>query len=225
MSAAFCDTTSGLPPPSVRVFESSREQRAATSAEGEDALLVRRTLDGDRAAARVLVRRLRTTIERRSRPVLLRARMLTQTLLEDATQDALLSLFRDDCALLRRWCPERNASLDPFVGQVATHVAMNLVAKVRRRARQETAESDSEVERAPCHAACPETNTAARQLARALLEELGSEERSMVVAYFAEGTSAKEVSERFGRSEHAVHVWANRLRARMTQRWAEERRP
>ncbi len=196
----------------------------AANGEATDAELVRRTLDGDRSAARVLVCRLRSVIEQRSRSVLLRAHLLNQALLEDSMQDTLLSLFRDGCALLRRWSPEQNASLGPYVGQIATHVAMNVVAKVRRRSLQETPESDSAVERLPSPAASPETQTVARQLARALLEELDADERAMVVAYFGQGASAREVAERFGRSEHAVHVWANRIRARFTERWAEERR-
>ena len=189
-----------------------------------DRELVRRALERDPDACRLLAERVKVTAQRRIDGVLVRAvrsgSLPLSTLREDALQEFLYTLFKDDAALLRAWDPERQARLAPYAGTIAVNVALNVVSKHRRRARNETPEDKETLDLTPSRRAddSPERVASARQLAQSLLRELDPEERAMVVAYFLERRGAKEVAERFGRTEHAVHVWANRLRARLSHR-------
>lgn len=190
-----------------------------------DRELVERALSGDPGACRALAERLRPTALRRIDGVLVRALrngpLPVATVREDALQEFLYVVFKNDAALVRAWDPNRQARLAPYAGTIARNVARNVVAKHRRRLQYEAPSEDGSSERlslAPASES-PERLASARQLAHALVSELDPEEREMVVAYFLERRGAKEIAERFGRTEHAVHVWANRMRRRLAERY------
>lgn len=200
----------------------------ATGPATTDADLVRRVLEKDPAACRQMVRRVTSVAERPIRRVLLRSARRAeasslQALKEDALQELLLTLFKDDAALLRRFDPEKNERLDPYVTAIARHVTMNVASKDGRRARREVMDDLETLERLPSETrpSDPQTLAEASELAEVLLRELEPDERDKVLAYFLDRMSAKEVAARFGGKEHAVHVWANRMRQRLQRRHAE----
>lgn len=210
--------------------DSTRGRPTGEDASAETRALLRKVLDRDRSACRELAQRIRPVAERRIRGLLLRTLRVRQeldvaSLLEDAMQEFLWTLFRDDAAVLRAWSPER-ASLESYLGAVALNVARNVAAKQDRRLRQEGLAYDGAIEAAGSLPSA-EAQIDARSTAQRLLRDLDPEERRMVLAYFLERRAAKDVAAAFGRTESAIHQWAMRMRQRMSAEYlglAEERR-
>ena len=192
-----------------------------------DAELVRKALMSERAALRHLIDRIIPIAKPRIDGVIRRSfrrghkGISAHMLREDALQDFLFSLFKDDAALLRDWDPKRSAQLGPYIGAIAAHVALNAVAKHRRRLAHEQSPSEGLIEAtaSPYAVSSPEGKTAHRELTEALLKDLTPKDQAKVVAYFFERNSARELAEKFGGTAHAIHVWASRMRERLQAKY------
>lgn len=179
-----------------------------------DEALVRATLAGNEEAERKLCARIAGYVRRRLQVMVARGcRGLDPAALqEDALQEFWVRLFQEDARLLREWSPEKGP-LRPWVVTIASNATLNVLAKQRRRTDREDLEED--MEPIPTTQPSQEARISARHLVARVLAALSPREQEMVMAYFAEGWTAKEVAHRFETTEHAVHVWASRVRKRL----------
>ena len=187
--------------------------------------LVRRALAGEDVALRALIDRLTPVVQARvSRALLRNSDRFRATdareILKDLTQEVFASLFDKDGATLRRWDPQRGASLENFVGFVTER---RVISALRRPADPATAEDDGPEAIDPSPEASPERRTASREQLRALTrhfrEKLSPLGWTMFELLFVWGGSVREVSEETGMKTEAVRKWRTRLRQHARQ-WA-----
>lgn len=197
--------------------------------------LVGRALEGDEAAVRGLIDLLTPVVQARVARVLLRHRPAggrpIRELVEDLTQESLLTLFADSGKVLRRWDPQQGLSLENFVGLVARRQALSTVRTGRRNPWREDPTLDESLER-PAPGEDPERLTASRQQLRRLLERV-QEELSplgwqLFELLFLKEMEVTEVQEITSMSSAAIYAWRSRLRRlarRLEKELVSERRP
>lgn len=192
--------------------------------------LVQRAIGGDRAAVRALVDHLGPVIQARVARSLLRhgggrGREIRQEV-EDLTQDVFVALFKHDARALRRWDPERGASLSNFVGLIAEREVATIMRSGKKSPWTEDPTEAEDLDRTVGAApASAEVRVASRQLLallldqlRALLSPLGM---AMFRALLVEGRSADEVAREFEMKRDAVYAWKSRL-GKLVRRLAAE---
>lgn len=191
--------------------------------------LVARAADRDPAACRALVDALTPTIQARvtlalqRRAALGRGRVLRQEVL-DMTQEVFLALFDHDARILRRWDPDRGASLKTFVGLVAER-EVRAVLRSRRRSpwtEDPTAPDDFAM---PSEAADADRRVAGKQTLRAVLDRLRTRlsERGLLLfrALVVEQRPVDEVAQTHDMTRDAIYAWRSRLKRTVVQIAAE----
>lgn len=191
-----------------------------------DVDLVRRALTGEETALKALVDRLMPVVQARIARSLLRRRhgldpAAARAQLEDLTQEVFLALFEKDSRTLRRWDPERGASLKNFVGLVAER---RVISYFRRSSNAQDEEElpESLDPEDPSPRVDPERVTASRHLLRGLNDHFRAELSPLGWTLFEmlmiwQG-SVREVSDELGMNPEAVRKWRTRLRA-AARRW------
>jgi RNA polymerase sigma-70 factor (ECF subfamily) len=186
----------------------------------DDRALVRRALDGDPSAAKILVRRLMPIVHARVGWFLTKARGRSPSPSdhEDLTQEIWLQLMKDNGHRLRAFDPARGATLEGFVGTIAhNEAAKKLEYETREKRGGKSAQVDAEsLERVAATDGTPEETALANDLAARLKEHvLGTfpERGRLVYLYlFVDGHPPEEVARILSVSTQVIHNWQHKIR-------------
>ncbi|MCB9529014.1 MAG: sigma-70 family RNA polymerase sigma factor [bacterium] len=191
--------------------------------------LVERALGGDDAACRTLVDALTPVVQARvnaaldRRAALGRGRRVRQEML-DLTQEVFVALFARDGRVLRRWDPERGATLQTFVGLVAER---EVRAVLRSKRRSPWTEDPTRPDDFTTSTAAPPADgrMASKETLRAVLDRLRTRlsDRGLELfeALVVEGRPVEEVAAAHGMSREAIYTWRSRLRRTVAEIAAE----
>lgn len=199
--------------------------------------LVDRALDGDEIACRTLVDALTPVVQARvnraldRRAALGRGRRVRQEML-DLTQEVFLALFARDGRVLRRWDPERGASLETFVGLIAEREVRAVLRSKRRSPWTEdpTRHDDFAVSATGSTATSTADPAADRRMVgketlRAVLDRLRTRlsDRGLELfeALVVDGMSVDDVAAAHGMTREAIYTWRSRLRKTVAEIAAE----
>lgn len=186
----------------------------------DDPALIDAALARDGAAVRRLVDRLTPIVQARVARVLLRStgsakgRDVRQEV-ADMAQDVFAALFEDDGRVLRTWSPDRGASLDNFVGLVATRQAMMTLRSRRRSPWTEDPTAPPDLGAAAGGTAPAGRRVHDRALLAAVLERiragLSPKGQRMFQLLMIEQRTVDEVCAETGSKAPAVYAWRSRL--------------
>jgi RNA polymerase sigma-70 factor (ECF subfamily) len=206
-----------------------------STAEGSSAndprVALRRALEGDSVAARVLVDSLAPVVHARVARSILRSgtrrrqgRDLRQDV-EDFTQEVFAFLFADKGKALRSWEPTRGLSLANFVGLVAEHQVASLLRSGRRSPWTDEPVADEDLQAAAGTAANTDERVHSREVLSALHERLQAEltPRGSILfqLLLVEERPVEEVCRQTALNSDAVYAWRSRLR-KLVLRLAQE---
>ena len=191
--------------------------------------LIRDALEGQAAATRTLVRRLRPVVQTEVGHLLMRCapaqgRSARQEV-EDLVQEVFTRLWDADGKLLRQWAPERGRSLDSWVRLVARSRALDLLRSRRRTPWADEPTADAELERQPGEASTTDTVIARDALARLqmrLQEKLNDRDWLLFLAVVVEQTPVKQVAAETGMSPDAIYQWRSRFSRNVLPQLARE---
>ncbi len=181
--------------------------------------LVQRALAGSEEALTVLVDQLTPVIQARvSRSLLRQAQGVhgasSRETVKDLTQEIFVELFKNEGKTLRRWDPQRGASLENFVGFITERRVISILRRGKNSAEVELPNELDPADGSP--AASPERWTASRELlaciVKALRGNLSTLGWTMFEMLFVWGGSVEEVSRELDMSRDAVRKWRSRLR-------------
>lgn len=201
---------------------------AAPRLENPSGPLIERALAGDGPALTELVDRLTPVIQARVARSLLRNPCGgiddPTEYLKDLTQEVFLSLFKNGGEVLRRWDPERGASLENFVGLVTER---KVISELRRVSVRPTSELPADMEPVdPSADDGPERSTGSKYLLHGLMEhfrrELSPLGWTLFELLFIWEGSIQEVSHDLNMNPEAVRKWRTRLRA-SARRWLQRK--
>jgi DNA-directed RNA polymerase specialized sigma24 family protein len=180
--------------------------------------LIQQALAGDAASVRALVDRLSPVVSKRVAATLwLRARK--RNVAQDAvdiTQDVFLALFRADGKALRAWDPARGMSLENFVGLLTQHQVISILRSGRTSPwREESSESDQQLEAVGAPGPSPEAVVSSRENLRALLDRLRENLSPRGLELFQRIIIDEEPIETLtattGLTREAIYQWKSRL--------------
>jgi RNA polymerase sigma factor (sigma-70 family) len=182
-------------------------------------LCLRRVRQGDQAAARELVDRVRPVVAR-----IVRAHRPFRVAEEDLTQDVFLKIFR------RLDQYQADAPLPHWVSRIAYSTCIDRLRAQRRRpelCRADLSEAEGEqVDNARCEATRhPATALDARELVATLLDRLSTGDRQLLQLLDLKGHSIAAISHQTGLSPGLVKVRAFRARQKLHQLFARMERP
>ena len=147
--------------------------------------------------------------------------------LEDLVQDVFLHLFADGAKVLRRWDPERGASLQNFVGLVTERYAISVLRK--RHRLLPTDSLDPERPDPVSEETDPEGWVASRQVLSQLLDglqtALSPQGWTVFRLLFVEERSVSDIQEQEGLSTDAIYAWRSRLRKLARRLWDDMDQP
>jgi RNA polymerase sigma-70 factor (ECF subfamily) len=167
----------------------------------DDAVLVRRCLAGDPAAARALVERFQADV------IGLCYRLLDNRHdAEDVAQEVFLRVFRS----LKRWDEER--PLRPWVLGIAVNRCRTWVGR-----RAKGPELVEYLHEAPDLRPADDTAELHREI-RAAVDDLRSEYRGVFVLFHEHGQSYEEIAAAVGRPIGTVKTWLHRARLELLDR-------
>lgn len=184
--------------------------------------LIRDALEGQVAATRRLVERLRPIVQTEIGHLLLRCapahgRSARQEI-EDLVQEVFTRLWADQGKLLRQWAPERGRSLDSWVRLVAKSRALDLLRSRRRTPWADEPTEDAELDRLPGTESTTGKVIARDALARLqarLQDKLTARDWLLFLAVIVEETPVKQVAEQTGMSPDAIYQWRSRFSRRV----------
>ena len=130
---------------------------------------------------------------------------------EDLVQEICLSLFTDDCRILRSWSSSHGVPLAGFVGMVSRRRTISLL---RRRWQTETPVPEELLAQAAGAAALEDDLIRRDLLMRAFADVESAQKplgRQMLRMLFIEGLPVSEIEAQTGRSAAAVYQWRHRL--------------
>lgn len=203
--------------------------------------LVERALGGDEIACRTLVDALTPVVQARvnraldRRAALGRGRRVRQEML-DLTQEVFLALFARDGRVLRRWDPERGASLETFVGLIAEREVRAVLRSKRRSPWTEdpTRHDDFAASATASTATSTAMSTAdpaadrrmvgketLREVLDRLRTRLSDRGLELFEALVVDGMSVDDVAAAHGMSREAIYTWRSRLRKTVAEIAAE----
>lgn len=190
------------------------------------AALLRRTLDGERAAGRVLLDRLLPVVHAR---VWRRLRGVPGLGLDpaDLVQETLASLFADDARVLRQYDPARGASPENFVGLVAERMAGRLIehARAQRRGGGQAGvsldDAQGAADEAPGAARRVEDQDLVRRFAEHVEATLPERGRLVFRLLYLDEFSPPEVATALNVNLQVVYNWQHRVRTEAARFAAE----
>lgn len=183
-----------------------------------DLALIDRALRGDATALAALVKRLMPVLFARVRRACgTTARAHGALDVDDLVQEVWLALVDDDGKLLRAYDPSRGATLEGYVGMVATREVGNIRQRVSAKKRGAHLRAVEEAPDRPDSRPNPEQDAASRQLAARLgahLEASLPERGQLVLRYtFNDGLEPAEAAHTMGVSLQVVYNWQHKIRA------------
>lgn len=181
--------------------------------------LIKETLAGDRAAARVLVAELYPVVKARVAGVLWRMRRSAdrnvQQEVEDMTQDVFRALFEGGARMLRAWDPARGLALPGFVGMLGERHAVAVLRTDRRNPWTEEPTVDAALDGHGTNTG-PEPVVRSRELLEVLLDRLRVAVSPLGLHMFellyVEERTVEEVMAVTSMTADAVYAWRSRLR-------------
>lgn len=191
----------------------------------EDRETIDAALDGDRAATKTLVARLRPVVQAEVGYLLLRhvsgRRVDPRQEVQDLVQDVFVALWERDGTLLRRWDPTRGRTLESYARLVARSRALDRLRSRGYTMRTQTEEVSEEV---------PQPDASARVVARdrllkiqgALRSRLSSRDHFVFFAVMVEDRPPADVAHEAGMSAAAVYQLTSRLRRQVLPQILEE---
>ena len=194
----------------------------------DERAVILRAADGEREAQRMLVRRLTPIIHARVAATLEQSPISpTRELVEDLVQDVWASLSARRFADLRRWDPDRGASLTTFVAVCAQRRTVDFLRSGRRTACAEVATTPCDLELKSGSEATMERTVAARDFAgrliSALRHELSPRGKEALNALFIDELSMDEAARQLSTTTTALYSWRRnirRLALQLVQRWS-----
>ena len=130
---------------------------------------------------------------------------------EDLVQEICLSLFADECRILRAWSADRGLSLAGFVGLIARRRTISLL---RARFKDASPLPEADLEAAALALGVEESLVRRDLLERAFAKVSASQQplgQTMMVMLFRKGFSVAQVEAETGRSAAAIYQWRSRL--------------
>lgn len=183
-----------------------------------DTTLIARVLRREPAACRTIVDRLTPVVQRQVNAALLRRRFGTREDVRDLTQEVFRILLEDDAAALRRWAPDKGASLEGWVGLIAERKVGSILASGRKSGHAEDATEDAKLEALATTSPSPEHQTTSREELRQVLDALKSslsdQGFELFVLLFVEQRDVEWVMAHRSLSRDAVYAWRSRLSKR-----------
>ncbi len=187
-----------------------------------DASLLTEALTGGRDSVQRLVDELQPTIHAEVAVVVLRRGpsdpRAVRVEVEDLVQDVWETLFRDDWRVLRKYQPNRGASLRTFVGLISQRVAIDALRSGRRNPWREQLGALRDVDAQNLLSVSFEQRLQDRNLLKqvyAQLEaELGEKGRSALESMFARDLSVDEAAVATGMTKSALYSWKKRITSR-----------
>ena len=131
--------------------------------------------------------------------------------IEHLVQEICLSLFAQDCRILRSYSASRGVPLVGFVGLVARRRTISLL---RRRFKDETPQPDEVLARAVLSLGVEESLIRRDLLMRAFTVVSDAQQpagQAMLRLLFLEGLPVSVIEEKTGRSAAAIYQWRTRL--------------
>lgn len=177
--------------------------------------LVRKMLDGDRWASRQVVNRLDPTIKAQAAYTLARfgVRHTPTMEIEDLVQEIWRALLDRDGELLKRWQPERGATLETYVARIAyTRVVSQLRRTHAQKRRCEVTTQEHNESQLPGPPHNPMLSVLLDSLWRYLQSELPEMGRRVFQAIFVDTQSPVAASVQLGISRQAIYMWTRRIR-------------
>jgi RNA polymerase sigma-70 factor (ECF subfamily) len=173
----------------------------------DDSVLVQRTLQGNRSAFEVLVRRHQRLVFR-----IVGGFFRNRADVEDVAQETFLRAFE----ALPRF--RAGAPFGPWVSQIATRLSYDRLRRLRRArevAWEDLPPAQQQTARDLMAGVKLEDRAAARDLAERALAALSPKERQVLILAEAQGFSATEVAQVLGCSSLAVRIRLHRARRAM----------
>lgn len=193
---------------------------------------IRRAVEGDEEAMRILVSVLRPVVQaevawtlHRYRPADRRYDVAQEV--ADLVQEVFISLLEKDGHALRAWDPARGRNLTSFVKLLTRHQVASILRSGRRCpwTEEPTNVDDLRLTPTPSH----EGRVSSRQAAGVLMERLRTalNPRGMMLfeSLFVEERDVDDVCREFGMTREAIYAWRTRTRRQLKQisaRWAVE---
>lgn len=199
------------------------------SGNSEDRELVARVVAGDTKETERLVRMLTPVVQRRVADVLARkraaGRSTSRAELLDFIQDVFLHLLEGDFHVLKKWDPERGASLRTFVAIVAERLVLSALRIGKRTGWREDPTLDTDLAYKAGAAPDLESLVLSRDTLCIILdrlrEELSPRGISLFYALFVYDREMEEVAAEHDMSMTALYSWKSRVRSLIAS-WAAE---
>jgi DNA-directed RNA polymerase specialized sigma24 family protein len=190
--------------------------------------LIKETLAGDRAAARILVAELYPVVKGRVARVLWRMRRSAdrdvQQEVEDMTQDVFRALFEGGGRMLRAWDLERGLPLPGFVALLGERHAVAILRSDRRNPWTEDPTLEASLDGHPA-GGDPEPVVRSRELLEVLLDRLRVAVSPLGLHMFellyVQERTVEEVMAATSMNADAVYAWRSRLRKAVNRLAAE----
>ena len=187
-----------------------------------DLSLLSEALAGRREAVQRLVEQLQPTIHAEVAITVLRRGPAdprsVRVEVEDLVQDVWETLFRDDWRVLRKYRPDRGASLRTFVGLISQRVAIDALRSGRRNPWREQLGTNRDIEaQGPLSVSFEQRLHDRNMLEHVythLESELGDKGRSALKSMFAKGLTIDEASADTGMTKSALYSWKKRITSR-----------
>lgn len=176
-------------------------------------------LSGSEAHRSALVRHLTPVIHVRAAAHVARRRRAggggSRADVDDLVQEVWTALLRDGQSTLRRWQPERGASLSTFVGLCAARAIVSYDRGGARRGTRELGVDTFQLEsvEAPRLEARLENLDLVSKLLTRLRARLSERGARALDAMFVEGLSVAEAAPRTGMTKSALYTWRREIKA------------
>jgi RNA polymerase sigma factor (sigma-70 family) len=182
--------------------------------------LVDRALAGDAHALRALIAGLTPVVRRRVTSVLARMRPGREVdhhqEAQDLTQDVLLNLFQHGGRALKRWDPDKGASLPHFVGLIARRQAVSALRGQSGRSRGPSHDLADLSDELPSDVVAPDDRIASWQALGSLLDglrvRLSPFGLDVFRRLFVDQESVDQICAAMSMTPNAVYIWRARLR-------------
>lgn len=164
------------------------------------------------AAVRALAERLLPVVRARVRRLVARRAELAHLDPNDVVQHVFVRLLENGASQLRKWSPERGATLEGYVGMVSEREAGNVGQKAASRERFETNVDTEGASAAPSPEAQVVERDSASRLTAFLTAELPPKGQLVLKCLYADGLDTDETARMLGVNRQVVYNWQHRIR-------------